>query len=477
MTQHQLGSIAPGRLSPRSGEVAVIGLGRSGVPVARLLASAGNRVYASDSSTGDHLEAAAAALRADGIDTDIGVHNLERVANAAVLVTSPGIPPHAAPLRVAGESGVPILGELDIALRAMPATRVIAVTGTNGKTTTTALVGRLLRSLGRDAVEGGNIGTPLSQYALESRHPQWVALELSSFQLRHVPSLQPTAGVVTNLASDHLDWYESVDEYWADKALIFESDSTGSCWVLNGDDAAVLSLHERLPEQHESRRALRGATRRFSLVDSSADACFDRQSGYLKLFDEPLLQREQFPLLGDHNVANALAAALAVACAHPNHATAEAREIIAESLRNAGALPHRMEPVGDYDGVLWINDSKATNVSSTLVALDGMTRPYILLLGGRHKGESYAAIAEPFVRHGRVVLAYGEAAPTVQRDLGGLLPVERIDGDFDAVMERARELARPGDAVLLSPACSSYDMFRNYEERGAAFRLAAARAS
>jgi UDP-N-acetylmuramoylalanine--D-glutamate ligase len=190
---------------------------------------------------------------------------------------------------------------------------------------------------------------------------------------------------------------------------------------------------------------------------------------------KPLLRREELPLLGDHNVANALAAALAVASADPAHSTPEALMALGESLRNAGALPHRMEPVGEYDGVLWINDSKATNVSSTVVALGGMTRPYVLLLGGRHKGEPYTSLAGPFSKFGRVVLAYGEAADKVKQDLGALVPVERVEGGFDAVIERARELARPGDAVLLSPACSSYDMFRNYEERGAAFRSGAAR--
>ena len=150
---------------------------------------------------------------------------------------------------------------------------------------------------------------------------------------------------------------------------------------------------------------------------------------------------------------------------------------MAAALRGFGALKHRLEPVPTADGVLWINDSKATNVGSTLVAVQGMTRPYVLLLGGRHKGEPYTALAEPFRRRGKVVLAYGESAPIVERDLAGLVPVERVDGGFDAVMARARAVARPGDAVLLSPACSSFDMFTNYEERGAAFRRLAAGAA
>jgi UDP-N-acetylmuramoylalanine--D-glutamate ligase len=173
-------------------------------------------------------------------------------------------------------------------------------------------------------------------------------------------------------------------------------------------------------------------------------------------------------------VANALAAALAVMAADPEHRTAEARARIAGALRAFRALPNRMEVVGRFGGVTWINDSKATNVSSTLVAVAGMRQPYVLLLGGRHKGEPYTALAEPFARYGRGVLAYGEAAPTIARDLGGLAPVEVLGADFAEVCARARALARPGDAVLLSPACSSFDMFVNYEARGAAFRALAA---
>jgi UDP-N-acetylmuramoylalanine--D-glutamate ligase len=183
-----------------------------------------------------------------------------------------------------------------------------------------------------------------------------------------------------------------------------------------------------------------------------------------------LMHRRDLPLLGDHNVANALAAALAVSVADDAHATPEARRAIAAGLGSFHALSHRLEPVGEFGGVLWVNDSKATNVSSTLVAVDGMTRPYVLLLGGRHKGEPYTALAAPFERLGKRVLAYGEAAPLIERDLGPLVPVERLGRSFEEVIARARALAAPGDAVLLSPACSSFDMFANYEERGATFR-------
>jgi UDP-N-acetylmuramoylalanine--D-glutamate ligase len=202
------------------------------------------------------------------------------------------------------------------------------------------------------------------------------------------------------------------------------------------------------------------------------NAWLDAAAGELRHRDGTILRREELPLLGAHNVANALAAWLAVVTATDALLEPGAESRLAAGLRTFHALAHRMEPVGEFDGVLGINDSKATNVSSTLVALQGMTRPYVLLLGGRHKGEPYTALAEPFRKHGKTVLAYGESADLVDRDLGGLVHVERMGSSFEDVMARAREIARPGDAVLLSPACSSYDMFNNYEERGQRFRAA-----
>jgi UDP-N-acetylmuramoylalanine--D-glutamate ligase len=188
----------------------------------------------------------------------------------------------------------------------------------------------------------------------------------------------------------------------------------------------------------------------------------------------PLLERRDLPLLGDHNVANALAAAMSVMDLSDAHHSPEARRRIADGLRSFRALPHRLESVGEYGGVLWINDSKATNVSSTLVAIDGMTRPAVVLLGGRHKGEPYTALIEPLQRHAKAVIAYGEAGPEIVRDLEPAMRVELMGSDFEAVMARARALAAPGDAVLLSPACSSYDMFENYVQRGDTFRRLAA---
>ena len=451
------------------GEVAVIGLGKSGRSVATLLARDGHLVYASDAGSSETARANAAALESLGVAVDVGRHDLDRIARTALVVASPGVPPEAPPLAAAARAGVPVVGEIEIALHYLPGLKYIAVTGTNGKTTTTALVGHLLRALGHDAVDAGNIGLPLAEVALMEKRPKWVALELSSFQLHDTPSVSPTVGVLTNLSPDHLDRYASVEDYYADKARLFANARPESKWVINGDDALACAMTE-----HAVGERYYFAVRQLADADAGLVTHADGRPAELWVADAPLMPRDEFPLLGDHNVANALAASLAVMVADDSHRTGGARGKIAAGLRTFHALKHRMEPVGEYGGVLWINDSKATNVSSTLVALEGMTRPYVLLLGGRHKGEPYTALAEPFRRKGKVILAYGEAGPIVEQDLGGLVPVERLGSSFEDVMARARELAAPGDAVLLSPACSSYDMFTNYEERGAEFRRLAA---
>lgn len=458
----------------RDGEIAVIGLAKSGTGAAALLAREGARVYASDIGQPDTLEAIAAELRILGVEVETGRHDLERIARAKLVVASPGVPPGAPPLVAARDAGVTVVSELEVALQLLPDTRIIAITGTNGKTTTTALVGHLLRSLGVSAIDAGNIGTPLSEVALHD-HPSWIALEMSSFQLHDTPGIDPTVGVVTNLSPDHLDRYSGVEDYYADKALLFRNASPRSSWVLNADDDAVLNLAvlgSATSGYRERTQPTPGKTHLFSLENRDCDAYYDRDRGALVVFGEVLLEREDLALFGDHNVANALAASLAVMVADPDYATMEARTRIAAGLRSFRALKHRLEVAGEYAGVLWINDSKATNVSSTLVAIQGMTRPTILLLGGRHKGEPYSALAEPFRRMGKRVLAYGEAAPIIEADLGALVSVERLGSTFSEVIARASEIAESGDVILLSPACSSYDMFRNYEERGERFRAA-----
>jgi len=435
-------------------EVAVLGLGKSGVAAARLLTAHGVAVYASDAGSGPGVAAEAAALTAQGIAAGAGAHDLARIGDAVAAVVSPGIPPEAAPLVTARAAGVEVLAEAELGLRAMPGVRVLAITGTNGKTTTTALTAHLLQAGGLRAAAAGNIGRPLSEVAMEASPPDWLAVELSSFQLHDMPTLAPMAGVLTNLAPDHLDRYPSLIEYYGDKARLYRNATAGSIWISNADDQQVQEMVAGVPGDH----------RWFSTTYRS-DGWFDRREALLRLGMAPLLARRELMLLGDHNVANALAAALAASVAGVGPAA------LAAGLRSFRALPHRLEPVKEVGGVLWINDSKATNIASTEVALGALDRPYVLLLGGRHKGEPYTRLAPLLASRCRAVVAYGEARPLVVADLKGAVRVVEA-GAFDQVLSEARRLASPGDAVLLSPACSSYDMFKNYEERGARFRAA-----
>jgi UDP-N-acetylmuramoylalanine--D-glutamate ligase len=436
-------------------EVAVLGLGRSGIAAARLLLSRGIKVFASESDSGTDLEAKTAPLGRAGASVQLGGHDLMRVKRAIAVVVSPGIPPQVAPLETARKAGIPIHSEIDIGFLALPeTTRIIAITGTNGKTTTTALTAHLLTTAGLRASAAGNIGTPLAQAAMEEEPYQWLAVEISSFQLHDSEHFTPAIGVITNLAPDHLDRYKSLAEYYADKARLFGQAKKESVWVLNADDAAVMAMA----------KGKAGQQRKFSAT-AKADGWYDRVKDRLMLGRTGVLPRKDLPLLGDHNVANALAAALAV------QAAGVANDKIAEGLRTFHALPHRLEPVREVKGVLWINDSKATNIASTSVALDALDRPFVLLLGGRHKGEPYSVMADKLKGRAKAVVAYGEAGHLIERDLKGIVKVVRAAG-FDDVIAKAAGLAKSGDAVLLSPACSSYDMFRNYEDRGARFRAA-----
>lgn len=448
-------------------EAAVVGVGRSGAAAARLLRAAGLAVYASDSGSGGKLEALATTLRGEGIDVQLGGHDLARIAKAGLVVVSPGVPPDVPPLRAAREAGVAVISEVELALHHLaPGTRYIGITGTNGKTTVTAMVAHLLQALGVDAEEAGNIGTPLSEIARRDRQPAWVSLELSSFQLADTPSVKPTVAVLTNLAPDHLDRYADLESYYRDKDRLFRNLDGLSLRVVNRDDAEVM----------RRTATVRGDAKTFSVERRDTDAWYDADARRLMLAGAPLLARDEFPLLGVHNVANALAAALAVHSALPEARTLAGRTALAVGLRRFVAPPHRLEKVGEFGGVLWINDSKATNVGASRVAIAGMERPTVLLLGGRHKGEPYSNLLD--VMRGRVkaVVAYGEAEDLVVADLAGHVPVERGGSSFDTVLATARTLAVPGDAILLSPACSSYDMFNNYEERGATFRAKAAEA-
>jgi UDP-N-acetylmuramoylalanine--D-glutamate ligase len=353
-----------------------------------------------------------------------------------------------------------VIPEVEFAAEALAAP-MVAITGTNGKTTVTALIAHLLQEAGIDALAGGNIGTALSELALREPRPEWAVVELSSFQLGMSRRIAPEIGVLTNLSPDHLDWYPSVEAYYADKQRLFQNATEQSRWVLNGEDAEVLRLAEGAPGERYLFRAA-------SAPEVGERGGYLDAEGWLVLrlapgAEERLIPAGELKILGRHNVANALAAALAARLAGAGV------EAVRQGLKSFEAPEHRLQPVAEGRGVLWINDSKATNIASTKVALESLSRPAVLLLGGRHKGEPYTALLPELEGRVRVVVAYGEAGEIVERDLGAHLPVARETGDFAEVVRRAASLAHSGDVVLLSPACSSFDMFTNYEERGRRF--------
>ena len=440
--------------------IGVIGLARSGEAAARLALARGAEVYASDASDTPRVRAAADGVRAAGGVADVGGHDAARLAACSLIVLSPGIPPTAGILNDPAIRQVPRIGELEFAWSQLDAPTV-AVTGTNGKTTVTALTAHLLRASGIDAEEGGNIGTALSEVALRTPQPDWVVVEASSFQLADTRDFAPAVGVLTNLAPDHLDRYACVEDYYADKARLFHNATPESRWILNGEQAEVLAL---AGDAAGTRYHFRVA----SPLTPGELGGWLAADGVLTVRletgpDQALVHRDELAILGEHNVANALAASLAALLSGAELEPAR------EGLRTFQAPPHRLEPVVERDGVLWINDSKATNIASTRVALRSVRRPTVLLLGGRHKGEPYSLLLPELRGRVRRVIAFGEAGEIVERDLAAELSVERVQGSFEDAVRTAARAAEPGDVVLLSPACSSFDMFSDYEERGRRF--------
>lgn len=311
-------------------EIAVIGLARSGRSVATLLARSGNTVYASDAGRSPELEATAETLEREDVAVDLGTHDTARIARSSLVVVSPGVLPDAPSIVAARSKGIDVVSEVEIALRFLPNVNYIAITGTNGKTTTTALVAHLLQALGLRAVAAGNIGTPLSDIALEPATPQWVALEVSSYQLHFTPSIRPQVGVLTNVSPNHLDRYASVDEYYADKKLLFRNAEPSSQWVTNGDD----------PAAQELAKDVAGVQTRFSTT-RKAEAYYARSADQLVVLGCPLVKRAELKLIGDHNVANALAASLAVMLAEPSHRSTDSCGLLGDGLRSFRSLEHR----------------------------------------------------------------------------------------------------------------------------------------
>ncbi|HET9440231.1 MAG TPA: UDP-N-acetylmuramoyl-L-alanine--D-glutamate ligase [Longimicrobiales bacterium] len=435
--------------------IGVLGLARSGRAAVELALAKGIGVYAADAADTEELRAGVGELSQRGAEVELGRINIDKLLNVDALVVSPGIPPQAPPLNDPRLARVQRISEIEFASRFLKA-RIIAITGTNGKSTTTALAGHLLEAGGISSAVAGNIGNALSNVALLEQQPSWVVVEVSSFQLADIDRFAPVIGAVTNLAPDHLDRYQSVEQYYRDKQNIFRHSGIDKIWVLNGDDPAVLEL----AKDAAGRRLLFKTSGQ--LVEGEHGAYVSPEGDLMLKVDllrAKLVHTSELQLIGKHNHANALAAVLiAIGTGVPIPA-------LREGLRSFKGLPHRLQVVHRAGGVTWIDDSKATNVASASVALQSMTGPTILLLGGRHKGEPYSELL-PYMFNIKGVLAYGEAAPLIMQGLEGRVPVEHVPGTLEKVVQRAAAIAQDGDVVLLAPACSSFDMFRNYEERG-----------
>jgi UDP-N-acetylmuramoylalanine--D-glutamate ligase len=438
--------------------VSVVGLARSGIAAARLILRLGGRVLASDAGPSDRLAPEARDLEGPGCRVWTGGHPPAAFAGADLAVVSPGVPWELEPLAALRRRGVPVIGELELGFRAMESD-VIAVTGTNGKTTTTALVGELLRALGRPVLVGGNIGTPLSAHALDFSPEGIVVAEVSSFQLESTDRFRPRVAALLNLTPDHLDRHRTLEGYAAAKARLFANQTEADCAVLNADDPGVTALAGRT-------RARLAWFSRLRVLDGGV---FVREGWILAALTGPperVAPVAEIPLRGQHNVENVLAAAACALWAGVSPAA------IRQGIAGFGGVAHRIERVLEADGVAYYNDSKGTNVASTVRALESFPEPVILIAGGKGKGQDFAPLGAAARGRVRRAVLLGEDGGGIRIVLEAAgIPAEEVASMEEAVRV-ARSRARPGEVVLLSPACASFDMFRNFEHRGDVFKAA-----
>jgi UDP-N-acetylmuramoylalanine--D-glutamate ligase len=435
--------------------VVVVGAARSGIAAAELLVRRGARVTLTESR--DAVDAAD-RLRRLGIALELGGHSEPTFAAADLVVTSPGVPLEQAMFDVARVRGVEVIGELELAWRWLKG-RVIAITGTKGKSTTTTLVGRMLQAGGHSVLVGGNIGVPLSAQVGESTAETIHVVEASSFQLETTTTFRPWIAVWLNFAADHLDRHPTVEAYASAKAKIF-ANQTGDDWmVVNADDREVMQ---------------RAATARATRVTYSlgGEAVFVISHDYITrrttTGDERFFPISAVELTGRHMLNNVLAATAAA------HIAGASPSAMVEALEGFHGLEHVMEPAGSAGGVRFVNDSKATNVEAALRSIESFERGVVAIVGGRFKGGDFRDLRDALASRGRGVIAIGEAAPRVREALGDVVPVVEATSMGDAV-RKGYEAARPDGVVLLAPACSSFDWFRDYAERGSVFKAEVAR--
>jgi UDP-N-acetylmuramoylalanine--D-glutamate ligase len=440
----------PRRPALPQGPALVVGLARSGQAAARLLAERGEEVIAVDSGS----PAGAEGLRGLGVEVHLDGEGVELLERVTVLVKSPGVPQTAPVVEAARDAGNPVIGELELAWRALP-NPFVAVTGTNGKTTVAEWLGHVWRTAGEPVEVAGNVGRPLSSLVGEIDESATVICECSSFQLEDATEFAPEVAVLLNVTPDHLDRHGTLAAYRESKLRVFANQGPSDVAIFDADQAGFAG----------SGRPGRGATVAYGISACAEGGCLVRlRRGSIEVDGEPLIAVEDLALAGEHNVRNAMAVA-AAAISRGIDAVA-----VAEGLRTFPGVPHRLERVAEVGGVLYVNDSKATNVAAAEAAIRSFKGGVHVILGGSLKGGGFEALAPAVSEHCRAAYLIGPAAPLLRKALEGT-GVELVDtGDLDYAVASASEAAAPGETVLLAPACASFDAFRDYAERGDRFR-------
>ncbi|KAF1084863.1 UDP-N-acetylmuramoylalanine--D-glutamate ligase [Sporotomaculum syntrophicum] len=435
----------------------VVGAGRSGIAVAGFLLRKGAVVMLTDNREIVSLDNALDELVQAGLQTALGIYPDVREGVFDAVVVSPGVPPDVPPVAVARQCGIPVLGELELAYRFASAP-MVAITGTNGKTTTTTLVGEIFRAAGLRTMVGGNIGLPLVDVVEEYGPSDMIVAEVSSFQLETADRFRPRVAVILNITPDHMDRHGTMENYTAAKARIFARQEPDDFTVLNYDDPRTRALADSTCGK------VIFFSRKHNLEEGvlvRGDMITVRQMGV----DTDIISAREVAIPGLHNLENSLAA-VAAACA-----LGVAPEVLARTLRSFPGVEHRLEAVAQKNGVLYINDSKGTNPDASIKALEAYAQPIVLLAGGRNKGNDFTEYARLIKQKVRALVVLGECAGEIEQAAraAGCNNILRAPNFREAVI-MAHNLAQPGDVVLLSPACASWDMFNNYEERGDLFR-------
>jgi UDP-N-acetylmuramoylalanine--D-glutamate ligase len=434
--------------------VLVVGLARTGTATALFCAARGARVTASEEQDESRVGEAAAKLRAAGVAVELGGHRRETFVAQDLIIPSPGVALAMAHLVAARAEGIPVWSEIELAWRFLRG-KLVAVTGSNGKTTTTALIGHILESAGFPTLVGGNIGTPLISRVDISSDATVTVAEVSSFQLEAIAAFRAEIGALLNLTPDHLDRHESLEAYCRAKARLFENQRESDAAIVNADDPGAAGLAPVGPSVFwfsRTRRVAAGAYLR-------GEEIVFRRNG----LETILLRRGDIGLRGEHNVENVLAAAAAA------YLTGARPAAIAAGVRSFAGVEHRLEFVAEINGVSFFNDSKATNVDATLKAIDAFPGGLLIILGGKDKGSDYTLLREPLRQRARSVVLIGAASGKIAAQLDNAVPVEAA-GTLERAVRWAFAQARPGDTVLLAPACASFDQFENYEHRGRVFK-------